>query len=156
VWHVTVIGWLGTSGSSVRHLPFVKAKKGPLNVQERKFYMEMNNQEDARAFMTFCGRLMEIQAMFARLLAEGRPGESVPEDMLFRDYWTHNEIAALFRSACKAAGVSYLDSATMDSVSHDQGLLQIRQDLLQTNLKRACDLLNVPEEGRNQLGLYDN
>jgi len=118
--------------------------------------MEMHTREDARAFMRFCGKLMEIQARFTGLLAEGRPGKPVPEGMLFRDYWTDSDIAALFRAACKAAGLSDLDAATIDSIRQNHGLLQIRQDLLQTCLRRACDLLDVPEEGRHQLGLYDN
>jgi len=118
--------------------------------------MEMHTREDAKAFMTFYGKLMEIQANFIGLLAEGRPGEQVPKGMLFHDYWTGGEIDARFHAACKAAGVSDRDAATMDSISQDQGLLQIRQDRLQSSLRRACDLLDVTEEGRHQLGLYDN
>jgi len=118
--------------------------------------MEMHTREDARAFMRFYGKLMEIQAKFIGLLAEGRPGEPIPTDMLFHDYWTGSEIDALFHAACKAAGVSDLDAATRDNISQDQGLLQIRQEVLQTSLRRACDLLNVTEEGRHRLGLYDN
>ena len=54
-----------------------------------------------------------------------------------------------------AAGVSDLDAPTMDSISQNQGILQIRQDVLQISLRRACDLLDVTDEGRHRLGLYD-
>jgi len=118
--------------------------------------MQMNTLEDARDFMAFYGKLMEIQARFIGLLAKGRPGEPVPKGMLFQDYWTETEIDVLFQAACKTAGVSDFDVATMDSISPDQGLLQIRENLLQTSLRRACDLLDLTEERRNQLGLYDN
>ena len=118
--------------------------------------MEMHTREDATAFMTFYGKLMEIQARFIGLLAEGRPGELVPKGMLFHDYWTDGEIDVLFRAACRAAGVSDLDAATMGTICQDQGLLQTRQDLLQPSLRRACDLLDVTEEGRHRLGLYEN
>ena len=118
--------------------------------------MEMHTWEDARAFMTFYGKLMEIQARFSGLLGEGRPGELIPKGMRFHDYWTGSELDALLRAACRAAGVSDLDAATMGSINREQGLLQIRQDLLQASLRRACDLLDVTEEGRHQLGLYDN
>ena len=134
--------------SPVKRLISSRAKKGSLIVRERNIlHMEIHTREDARAFMTFYGTLMEIQARFIGLLAEGRPGALIPNDMLFHDYWTDREIDARFRAACKAVGVSDLDAATMDSISQNRGLLQIRQDVLQTSLRRACDLLTSLTKG---------
>ena len=144
-------------GDAWLSVQFFKSEERSIERPKREhLHMEMHTRKDAKAFMAFYGKLMEIQAIFVGFLAEGRPGELIPKGMLFRDYWTDSEIDARFRAACKAAGVSDLDAATRDSISQDQGLLQIRQDLLQTGLRRACGLLDVPEEGRHRLGLYDN
>ena len=51
-------------------------------------------------------------------------------------YWTDSAIDAAFEQRARPREYDF-DAATMDRISQNQGLLQIRQNVLQTSLRRA-------------------
>jgi len=114
----------------------------------------MRTRQDAADFLVFYVKLHEIEARFIDALVEGRPGEPIPKDMRLHDYWTDNEVDALFRTACEATGIS--DPETIDSMSQDKTQLQETLTRLREPLRYACDLLGVTKEGRDRLGLWDS